>query len=293
MSLHDDEFHIDDEMVAKIIATQMPQWAELRLQRLDTAGTVNVIYRLGDDKLVRLPRLAVYSQGPLRESQWLPKLAPVLPLQIPEYLALGVPTPEYPSAWSVLRWIQGENATPAVLLDLNRAAELLGRFVVALRAVDTQAAPAGSNRGHGLAGVDADVRRSLPQLPNDIDRLAVTEVWESCLAAPVWDGVPTWFHGDLHAGNLLARDGELVAVIDFEGSSVGDPASDLIAAWWLFEESDRDTFLDTVNPDGASIRRGMGWALSMCILAIPYYHNTNPGFADMARRALDQILSAH
>ncbi len=123
MSLHDDGFRIDDEVVSGLIVSQMPEWSGLRLQRLDTAGTVNVAYRLGDDKLVRLPRLAAFSKGPLRESRWLPEFAPMLPFQIPAYLALGVPTDGYPSAWSVLDWIQGENATPAVLSDLNRAAE--------------------------------------------------------------------------------------------------------------------------------------------------------------------------
>jgi hypothetical protein len=34
----------------------------------------------------------------------------------------------------------------------------------------------------------------------------------------------------------------------------------------------------------------MGWALFMCMAAIPYYQHTNPGYATMARNALTQIL---
>jgi aminoglycoside phosphotransferase (APT) family kinase protein len=290
MSLHDYEFRIDDELVSDLIANQMPEWSRLPLRRLDTAGTVNVAYRLGDDKLVRLPRIVAFRNGPLRESRWLTRFAPVVPLQVPDYLALGTPTDDYPSPWSVLGWIDGENATPAALSDLNHAAEQLGQFVLAMRAVDTEGAPDGNYRGKGLAGKDVDARRSLVQLPDDIDQAGVLAVWESCLAAPEWDGPPTWFHSDLHSGNLLARDGELIAVIDFEGCSIGDPSSDLIAAWWLFDESARDAFLRTIDPDDASLRRGMGWALFMCIAGISYYEHTNPGFVAMARNALTQIL---
>ena len=288
--LHKGEFRIDDGMAADLISSQMPEWSELRLRRLDTAGTVNVIYRLGDDKLVRLPRHAAFSHGPLRESRWLPHFTPAVPLQVPEYLALGTPTDEYPSPWSVLDWIEGENATQATLSDLTRASKRLGEFVLAMRAIGTSGAPSDHYRGKGLGAVDADARRYVAMLPDDIDKCEVLDVWESCVAAPEWNGSPTWFHGDLHSGNLLARDGELVAVLDFEGCSIGDPASDLIAAWWLFDKSSRDVFLGTIDPDKAELLRGKGWALYMCIAGIPYYLDTNPGFVTMACNALTQIL---
>ena len=247
--LYDGELHIDDKVVAGLISSQMPEWSDLGLRRIETSGTVNVTYRLGADKLIRLPR--VFSDGPVREARWLPEFAPLLPLRIPEHLALGSATRDYPSPWSVLSWIEGENATPAVLSSLNRTAEQLGEFVLALRKVGTNGAPDSSDRGHGLAGVDADVRRSIEELPGNFDCSALREIWESCVSTPAWTGQPTWFHSDLHSGNLLARRGELVAVIDFEGSSVGDPSSDLIAAWWLFDQSSRKVFRATVNSDSA------------------------------------------
>ena len=289
--VHDGEFHIDDGLVSDLIAEQMPAWSGLEMRRIETSGTVNVIYRLGTDKLVRLPRLDAFSSGPLREARWLPEFASRLPLQIPEYLALGSPTKAYPSAWSVLSWIQGDNASQANLWNLHRTAEQLGEFVLALREVGTAGAPDGSYRGHGLAGRDADAHRAIEQLPADFDQGALKRVWESCHSAPVWNGDPAWFHSDLHSGNLLARDGDLVAAIDFEGCSVGDPSSDLIAAWWLFDSSSRITFREAINPDEPSWRRGKGWALFMAVAAIPYYGETNPGFTDMARQAIDEILS--
>ena len=169
----------------------------------------------------------------------------------------------------MLGWIEVENATAAALADRDDAARRSGRFVTTLRAVDASGAPDSKRRGQRLDVVAADARRYLSRLPDDLDSVAVLEVRESCMAAPAWDGPPTWFHGDLYSGNLLARDGGLVAVIDLEGSGAGDPASDLIAAWWLFDESSRDTFLEAIGPDDASLRRGSGWALYMCIAAIP------------------------
>jgi hypothetical protein len=43
---------------------------------------------------------------------------------------------------------------------------------------------------------------------------------------PRWHGPPVWVHGDLHPGNLLAREGALHAVIDFGCVAVGEPAVD-------------------------------------------------------------------
>ena len=110
--LHDGEFAIDDQLVRGLIADQFPQWADLLLRRVVSSGTVNVIYRLGTDMAVRLPRMSDFSSGPQREATWLPRFAPREPLAIPEYVALGQPTDAYPSPWSVLGWIEGENVTP-------------------------------------------------------------------------------------------------------------------------------------------------------------------------------------
>ena len=162
---------------------------------------------------------------------------------------------------------------------------------MALSQVPVEGAPGGgSYRGFGLAKADRSVRLWTAQLPPDIDRSAVLAVWDSCLAAGEWTGPPQWFHSDLHSANLLARDGELVAVLDWEGCTVGDPSSDYVAAWWLFDGDSRDTFRSVTRADRSDWHRAMGWALHMAVAAIPYYTDTNPGFATLARRALGEIL---
>lgn len=258
---------------------------------MQSSGTVNAIYRLGTELAVRLPRLPEFSESILRESRWLPQLARALPLCVPEPVALGAATDAYPSPWSVVRWIDEENATPDMLADLSLAAVELGRFVVALRAVDTDGGPTGSYRARPLAERDAPTRRCIEEVDGEFDCDLLTSVWESALQVPPGNGDPAWFHGDLHSGNLLARDGELVAVIDFGGCCVGEPSSDLIPAWWLFDEPSRGVFRDAVQADDDSWERGRGWALSVALVALPYYAESNPVFADMARTAIRSVLA--
>jgi aminoglycoside phosphotransferase (APT) family kinase protein len=293
MSLHENEYPIHDSLVTRLVSDQMPEWADLPLVRLETSGTVNVAYRLGDDKLIRLPRTDAYRGGPQREARWLPVFATSVPLETPAYLALGQPTGEYPCYWSVLRWIEGTNAHREVLDDLNAAATALSEFVLALRSVPTERAPEGGNyRGFGLAGVYDSFQCWLSQMPeDDVGRHRMSRIWEQCVSADEWSGPPTWFHSDLQPGNLLAWDGDLVAVIDWEGSTVGDPSSDLLAAWWLFDGDSRETFRSATGVGNAEWQRAKGWALLMAVAAIPYYTDTNPGFASQARSALNEILS--
>ena len=292
VTLHDNEFPVDAGLVHRLLADQMPQWSELPLRKLETSGTVNVAYRLGGGKLVRLPRTADFAQGPQREARWLPTFASRVPLEVPSYLALGAPAEAYPSHWSVLGWIEGESANPSTLHNLQEAASALGEFVVALRKVPTEGAPeAGNYRAFGLAKADRDLRHWVEQLPGDIDRSAVLAVWESCQSVGEWNGPPTWLHSDLRGDNLISCDGRLVGVIDWEGCTVGDPSADYLPAWWLFDEDSRETFRATSKAQQPDWLRAKGWALHMAVVAIPYYTHTNPMFTNQARTALNEILN--
>ncbi len=95
--LHEGEFAIDERLIRNLIEAQFPKWAELELSRVESSGTVNVMHRLGDTMVVRMPQINEFSAGPEREAIWLPKFAAHLPLAIPEFVALGEPTAAYPS----------------------------------------------------------------------------------------------------------------------------------------------------------------------------------------------------
>ncbi|MBD2868690.1 aminoglycoside phosphotransferase family protein [Paenibacillus arenilitoris] len=282
---------IDETLVKRLLAAQFPQWAHLPLRKLASTGTDNAIYRLGDEMAVRLPRVEWAAGQAETEYAWLPKLAPHLPLAISQPLALGTPAEGYPWHWSVHRWLEGENATTGRIDDLRQAAIDLAGFVAALQRIDAAGGPPpGFGRGMPLATRDAYVRDAIAQLHGTIDTEAAALAWDVSLKAPVWQGQPVWIHADIHAGNLLVDRGRISAVIDFGGVGVGDPAGDLLVAWSVLTADTRPVFREALRPDDATWARGRGWALSVGLIALPYYRDTNPVVAAISRHMVDEVL---
>ena len=288
--MHIDEIDIDIALVRRLINVQFPQWSGLSIELIKSAGTDNAIYRLGKKMAVRLPRIASAALQVDKEYTWLPRLAPHLPLAIPVPLGKGMPAEGYPWSWAIYRWLDGDNATVEHIADLRQAASDLGHFVAALQQIDPTGGPP-SNRGRPLAVCDHDTRVALNSLHNVIDVGAATVAWESALCAPTWHCPPVWVHGDLHAGNLIVEQGRLSAVIDFGITGVGDPACDMMVAWTLLSAQTRDFFRAAVQADDATWARGRGWALTFGLVALPYYQNTNPVLARIARYAIDEVLA--
>ncbi len=290
--MHRDEYQIDEKQARRLIIRQMPDWSDLPITRVASAGTVNHIFRLGDDKVIRMPRTPTNQHGPENLARCLPIFTEELPLQVPKQIGLGWPSNEYPSHWSVLSWITGEPSTRDNLNDLASSAQALGELVGAMRAIPTASNAGAKNyRAGQLSGVDADFRGWLGRLPHDIDRDPLLQVWESCLATDEWGGPPTWLHTDLRGDNLMSHGGQLVGVIDWDDVSVGDPAADLLAAWWLFDGETREVFRSAVKADRRDWKRAQGWALHMAVAALPYYSESNPAFVRQARRAIAEILT--
>jgi aminoglycoside phosphotransferase (APT) family kinase protein len=297
--MHADEVDTDVSLVGRLLAAQFPHWADLPIEPVHSAGTDNAIYRLGGDIAVRLPRIHWATGQVDKEHLWLPRLAPLLPLAIPVPLAKGTPGEGYPWHWSVYRWLEGENATIERIADLRQAAMDLAQFILHLHRIDPTGGPlAGDHnfgRGEPLAMRDTHTRVAIDTLYDMgmLDAGDVTAAWEAALRAPAWSGPPVWVHGDLQAGNLLAVRGRLSAVIDFGGLGVGDPACDLIVAWNLLSAETRDVFRAALGVDDATWARGRGWALSVGLIALPYYRSTNPALAAISRRAIDEVLAEH
>jgi aminoglycoside phosphotransferase (APT) family kinase protein len=287
--MHADEVLTDVPLVRRLLAEQFPDWAELSLERVPSSGTDNALYRLGDDMVVRLPRIQWAVSGLQRELEWLPKLAPLLPVRAPVPLAEGRASEGSPWRWAVYEWLPGENPpvggggnSAALARDL---AGLLGAF----QRIDI-AGPS-SRRGLPLVSQDEWTRAALFELRGTIDTAAATAAWEEALSTPVWSRPPVWLHGDLFPGNLLVERGRLSAVVDFALVGMGDPACDLIAAWSLFPQATRAVFRLELAVDDATWARGRGWALSVALVALPYYRVTNPGFAAVAQHVLREVLA--
>ena len=294
IKMHKNEVETDASLVRRLLAAQFPQWTNLPIAPVPSAGTDNALYRLGDDMAVRLPRIDWAIGQVEKEHTWMPRLAPFLPLAVPVPLVKGQPGEGYPWQWSIYRWHKGQNVTLAGIADPTQAAIALAEFIIALQEIDTTGGPSAADhqlRGAPLTMRDTNTRKAIAALQGLIDVDAATAVWEAALQAPDWDRPPVWFHGDLLPGNLLFEHGRLSAVIDFGGLGVGDPACDLMIAWGLFSGHSRETFRATLGVDDATWARGRGQALSQAAIFIPYYLETNPIGVKNAQHMIDELLA--
>lgn len=285
---------IDEVLVRRLVDTQFPQWAELPLELLDPAGSDHVIYRLGEELSVRLPCHSGAIGQARKEFQWLPRLAPHVPLAVPVPVGVGDPDFGYPWPWAVSRWLDGEVATVDALGDSSVAAVELAQFLAALQRFAPEDIPAG-NSGNALTGPplsdrDRATRTAIAEVDGVFDRAAMTELWNAALNAPGWDHSPVWFHGDFHTGNLLTSDGRLSAVIDFGGLGKGDPACDLMIAFTLMSAHSRAAFRDALGVDDATWMRGRGWALATGLNAYTSYAAVNPRVAAQTTRQITHAL---
>jgi aminoglycoside phosphotransferase (APT) family kinase protein len=292
--IHIDQIDTDELLVRRLLAGQFPHWADLPVTAVPSSGTEAAIYRLGDEMAVRLPYRSVRDDQVEKLDRWLPRLAPHLPLSIPELLARGEPCKEYPAAWSIVRWLDGEEARLDRLVDPVEAARQLAAFVRALIAIDPTGGPAPGThnflRGVPLEARDEMTRRGIAESEGLVDTEAVMRGWEHALGAPAWDRPPTWLHGDLVPDNMLLIDGSLSAVIDWGGLGVGDPATELLPAWNLFRGASREAYREALEFDDATWARGRGLALSTSIVALPYYKDTIPVRAERAKAVILEVL---
>lgn len=284
---------IDTSLVRQLVRSQFPQWAHLPVTPLVPGGWDHRSFRLGESMVVRLPSSYAYAGQVAKENHWLPVLAPLLPLTIPEPLALGEPAQGYPWKWAINRWIDGETAAEANVRDQSEFAVALASFLHALQRIDAQEGPSSGSdnffRGGPLATYDAEARQAIRDLSGKIDARAAMDVWDAAVAGR-WRHPPVWLHGDISAGNLLVRQGRLDAVIDFGMLAAGDPACDLAIAWSFLTPESRSGFRSTLELDDDTWLRGRGWALWKASIVASGMTMTNTDEATRAWRTIDQVL---
>jgi aminoglycoside phosphotransferase (APT) family kinase protein len=292
--MHDDEVDVDDALVGRLLAAQLPELAHLPLTRIVAWGTDHAIFRLGDELSVRLPKIGWAAKQGEKESRWLCDLAPHLPIEVPVPLAVGAPADGYPFPWYVSPWLGGENPASGSSVDARQLAVDLAAFVLALQRIDTTGAPPPkrAQRGGPLAPADEYTRQQAAQLRDEVDVAALLSVWDAGVNAPGWEGPPVWVHGDLSDGNLLVRAGRLSGVIDWGGLSAGDPAVELMVAWSFFDAERRAVYRDALGFVNDSMwLRGRAWATSAAIQALPYYRDTNPDIVARSWRTVREVLA--
>jgi len=290
------KFDVDVPLVQRLVAAQFPQWAALPIRAVDNDGWDNWTFRLGDRMKVRLPSAIGYSEQAEKEARWLPKLAPKLPLPVPVPVGIGQPAKDYPCAWSIYEWLEGEPTTRQGVNDPVQFGWDLAKFLVALQRIEPAGGPAPGQhnffRGAQPMVIYGDeARRSVDKLADIIDVPAAHEVLDAAEAAVI-TGRPVWIHGDIAVGNLLVREGRLGAVIDFGGCAVGDPACDLVIAWVFLEGAGRDAFRLSVPADDAMWARARGWAVWKEALVLANDAVINPN-ENSPRSVIEAVIAEH
>ena len=264
--MHAGQVEVSVDVVAALVAAQFPRWRAWPVRAVVSHGTVNALFRLGDEVVLRFPLRP--SADPVFRAELVAvqenarRIAGCVPLPVAEPLAVGEPGAGYPGLWSAYRWLAGDTAELDTMGDPGVFAVDLAGFVGALRAMDTGGRVwDGRSRGGPLAGRDAGVRRDLAACAHLVDAGRLAAVWRDCLDAPVHGGADVWLHADLMPGNLLVRGGRLAAVIDLDAVAVGDPAVDLMPAWNLLPAGAREQYRRAVGVDYALWWGCRGWAL--------------------------------
>jgi aminoglycoside phosphotransferase (APT) family kinase protein len=284
----------DASLARRLIDSQFPQWSHLPIRAVEFDGWDNRTFRLGSELTVRLPSGDWYAKQVEKEQRWLPVLAPQLPLPIPMPVARGEPGSGFPYPWSVYRWLDGDLASQARIDDLPGFATALAGFLNALRRVDATGGPAPGEhnfyRGGPLSTYEEEALQAIDTLGDEVPADAVMRVWNDAMTT-TWDREPVWVHGDVAAGNLLIREAQLAAVIDFGSSGVGDPACDTVIAWTFLAGPSRARFRAELEVDGATWSRGRGWALWKALISLVGHLERDAPEAALARRDIVEVLA--
>ena len=285
------EVDISAGLVVRLLSEQHPDLAGLPLTPAAN-GWDNAIFRLGERLAVRLPRRQAAAELIRNEQRWLPELSRGLAAVTPVPVRTGTPSSSFPWYWTVTRWLDGTLAAHLEPAGRSGSAADLARFVTSFHRPAPADAPRNPVRGVRLSTRDAAVEQRIAAAGLSRDLL---DLWRDLRDQPEWPGPPLWLHGDLHAGNLvLDPQGKLAGVLDFGDLTSGDPATDLAAAWLVFDRTGRRTFMETVNselyPDAATWQRARGWALCMAS-AMAAASDDNPAFQAMGIGILDDVMN--
>ncbi len=264
------EVEVDEQLVARLLATQHPDLADRPLTVVAN-GWDNVIVRIGDDLVARVPRRREGAALVENEQRWLPELAARLPIPVAAPVLMGAPTDEYPWRWSICPWFDGDVAADVSLADPDRAADRLAAFVADLHAVAPDDAPSNPFRGQPLGPLIERLEENVTRLDDRALARRIGRRVDELAATPDWDGPPLWLHGDLHTANVVVRDGQIAAVLDFGDITSGDPAVDLAIAWMMFDDGPRARFRAGAGSGGAGVDdatwdRAQVWGLHFAVL---------------------------
>lgn len=294
--MHSDQLDLDDDVARTLIVRELPHVDAGSIERVRSTGTVNAIFRVGNNLTARFP--LQMSDDPVQarhalelEAAALAEFASVSPFAAPELVAVVAAGKGYPMPWAVQTWVDGDAMTPVSVAGVPAVAEDLGKLLLALRAtpVGTRLFR-GEGRGGDLEDQDKWVQHCLREIAPFMDPQPLRRLWKSFRALPA--GRPhVMTHSDLTPSNLLAANDRLVGVLDAGWFGPADPSLDLVCAWHLFDEPARSILRDAVRADDLEWERGAAWAFVQAMGLVWCYHSSNPAMALLGKSTLQRLLT--
>jgi aminoglycoside phosphotransferase (APT) family kinase protein len=293
--MHADQLTVSARQVRALVAEQFPQWRELPVRKVTSAGTDNAIFRIGVQLAARFklePRAADAADRGLRaEADAARELAGRTRFATPEPVAIGQPGEGYPLPWSVQTWLTGSSADGERLGESGPFARDLAEFISGVRLIDTRGRTfRGKGRGGDLPRHDEWMETCFRHSEGVLDVPRLRRQWAALRELPR-EAPDAMTHGDLMPGNLLVSQGRLSGVLDVGGLGPADPALDLVGAWHLFEPAARDMLRDILGTGDLEWQRGKAWAFQQAMGLVWYYADSNPVMSRTGRRTLDRLLA--
>ncbi len=289
------EVEVTPQFAADLLREQFPDLPAQRVTVLAT-GWDNTAFVVDGQWLFRFPRRRIAVPGVQREITVLSRLAPRLPLPIPDPRFVGQPSSRYPWPFFGARLLPGVELTDSGLSDSERAvvAASVGYFlrllhdpglVVLMEGADLPvepmrraSAPVRARRARevldrlmhrGIWPADSDVIRFLDQAEHgaagaaSADGVAGTRAAEDGVSG---GGLLVVSHGDLHVRHLLVdRDGSATGVIDWGDLCLADPAVDLSIAYFGFAGEAR---ADLLSAYGRPVSAEQELAARACAISL-------------------------
>jgi aminoglycoside phosphotransferase (APT) family kinase protein len=291
--MHENQLRLTVDMVRELVSHQFPEWALLTIAPVQSEGTVNAIFRIGDGLAARFP---LQPRDIEATRQWLRSEADAAlellghtSFAVPEPVAIGEPGAGYPLPWSVQTWLSGTTASQQDPSNSSEFALDLAKFIEQVRAIDVRGRSfAGSGRGGDLRSHDEWMEACFEQSEQLFDVPRLRRIWARLRDLPR-ESPDVMTHGDLIPGNVLVDHGRLAGILDVGGLGPADPALDLVSAWHLLDTGPRKLLREALRCGELDWERGKAWAFEQAMGAVWYYRSSNPTMSRMGRRTLERI----